>query len=103
MGAARTRRLGVVGLSPTVGRPTIECVRKGGSVTLVGNLKPQVDLPLQAVVTRELTLIGTCASLSRYPACLKLIASGQINVTGLYQRDRAAGRRRAVVRTPLCR
>ena len=70
----------VVGLSPTV-KTAIDSVRKGGSVTLVGNLKPQVELPLQAVVTRELTLIGTCSSAGEYPACLELIASGKVNVT----------------------
>jgi L-iditol 2-dehydrogenase len=70
----------VVGIPPTV-KTAIESVRKGGSVTLVGNLKPQVDLPLQAVVTRELTLIGTCSSCGEYPECLELIASGKINVT----------------------
>jgi L-iditol 2-dehydrogenase len=72
----------VVGLPQTV-KTAIESVRKGGSVTLVGNLKPQVDLPLQSVVTRELSLIGTCASAGEYPACLDLIASGRIDVTGL--------------------
>jgi L-iditol 2-dehydrogenase len=70
----------VVGLPATV-KTAIESVRKGGSITLVGNLKPQVDLPLQAVVTRQLTLIGTCASAGEYPACLDLIASGKVNVT----------------------
>ena len=70
----------VVGLPQTV-KTAIECVRKGGSVTLVGNLKPQAELPLQAVVTRELGLIGTCASAGEYPECLKLIASGKIKVT----------------------
>lgn len=70
----------VVGLPATV-KTAIESVRKGGSITLVGNLKPQVELPLQLVVTRELTLIGTCASAGEYPACLDLIASGKINVT----------------------
>jgi L-iditol 2-dehydrogenase len=70
----------VVGLAPTV-KTAIESLRKGGSVTLVGNLKPQVDLPLQAVVTRELTLFGTCGSAGEYPECLDLIASGRINVT----------------------
>jgi L-iditol 2-dehydrogenase len=69
-----------VGLPQTV-KTAIESVRKGGSVTLIGNLKPQVELPLQSVVTRELTLIGTCASAGEYPACLDLIASGKINVT----------------------
>ena len=70
----------VVGISPAV-KTAIESVRKGGSITLVGNLKPQVELPLQAVVTRQLTLIGTCASAGEYPACLDLIASGKVNVT----------------------
>lgn len=70
----------VVGLPATV-KTAIESVRKGGSITLVGNLKPQVELPLQSVVTRELTLIGTCASAGEYPACLELIASGKVNVT----------------------
>lgn len=69
-----------VGLATTI-KTAIESVRKGGSITLVGNLKPQVELPLQSVVTRELTLIGTCASAGEYPACLDLIASGKINVT----------------------
>ena len=69
-----------VGLPVTV-KTAIESVGKGGSVTLIGNLKPQVELPLQSVVTRELTLIGSCASAGEYPACLDLIASGKINVT----------------------
>jgi L-iditol 2-dehydrogenase len=72
----------VVGMSPTL-KTVIDCVRKGGSVTLVGNLKPQVDLPLQLVVTRQLSLIGSCASAGEYPECLELIASGKIKVDEL--------------------
>ncbi|MGH7995464.1 MAG: galactitol-1-phosphate 5-dehydrogenase [Opitutaceae bacterium] len=70
----------VVGLDATV-RTAVEGVRKGGSVTLVGNLEPRVDLPLQSVVTRQVTLIGSCASAGEYPACLDLIARGKIDVT----------------------
>jgi L-iditol 2-dehydrogenase len=70
----------VVGLATTV-RAAVECARKGGSVTLVGNAEPTVGLPLQAVVTRQITLIGSCASAGEYPACLELIASGKVNVT----------------------
>jgi threonine dehydrogenase-like Zn-dependent dehydrogenase len=58
-------------------------VRKGGRVTLVGNLAPQVALPLQAVVTRELTLSGSCASSGEYPACLDLLARGVVQVDPL--------------------
>jgi len=70
----------VVGVAATV-RTAVDCVRKGASVTLVGNLEAQVPLPLQSVVTRQLTLIGTCASAGEYPLCLELIASGRVNVT----------------------
>jgi L-iditol 2-dehydrogenase len=65
--------LEVVGLSATVNL-AIASVRRGGHVVLVGNLAPKVDFPLQAVVTRELTLHGTCGSAGEYPLCLDLIA-----------------------------
>jgi len=58
----------------------IACVRKGGRVTLVGNITPKIDLNLQAVVTREITLYGSCASAGEYPECLDLINSGVIRV-----------------------
>jgi L-iditol 2-dehydrogenase len=67
------------GLTPTVAA-AVQMVRKGGSVALVGNLAPHADLPLQAVVTRELTLYGSCASSGEYPVCLDLIARGAIQV-----------------------
>ncbi len=72
----------VVGISATL-RTAIACVRKGGQVTLVGNLAPSADFPLQAVVTRELTLHGCCASSGEYPACLDMIARGAIDVDAL--------------------
>jgi L-iditol 2-dehydrogenase len=72
----------VVGNSPAV-ETAIGCLRKGGQLALVGNLSPQVDLPLQAVVTRELSLFGSCASRGDYPACLEMIARGKIRVDPL--------------------
>ncbi|HYW81235.1 MAG TPA: zinc-binding dehydrogenase, partial [Thermoguttaceae bacterium] len=71
-----------VGMTETVST-AIHAVRKGGCVSLVGNLAPQVDLPLQRVVTRELTLYGSCASVGEYPACLEMIARGTIDVATL--------------------
>jgi L-iditol 2-dehydrogenase len=70
----------VVGLAGTVGA-AVGLVRKGGSVILVGNSGPRADLPLQAVVSRQITLVGSCASAGEYPECLELIASGRVNVT----------------------
>lgn len=69
----------VVGISSTL-QLAIGCLRKGGSAVLVGNLAPKADFPLQAVVTRELTLYGTCASAGEYPLCLDLISRGIIRV-----------------------
>jgi len=72
----------VVGRSRTVGT-AVDCVRKGGTVALVGNLDPKVELPLQAVVTRELSLVGSCASAGEYPECLAMIADGRIDVKAI--------------------
>jgi L-iditol 2-dehydrogenase len=58
-------------------------LRKGGRVVLVGNLAPQVNFPMQAAVTRELTLLGSCASTTEYPACIDALASGRIEVASL--------------------
>jgi L-iditol 2-dehydrogenase len=72
----------VVGISPTLNL-AIECLRKGGSLTMVGNLAPKTDFPLQAAVTRELTLYGSCGSNGEYPACLDMIARGAVDVDAL--------------------
>ena len=61
----------------------INCTRRGGHIALIGNLAPEVPFPLQAVVTRELTLIGNCASAGEYPRAIELVASGAIRVTPL--------------------
>jgi L-iditol 2-dehydrogenase len=71
--------LEVVGATPTI-KSAIDCTRKGGSITIVGNLAPNIELPLQSVVTRELNIFGSCASAGEYPACVDLLASGRIRV-----------------------
>ncbi|MEQ1827672.1 MAG: galactitol-1-phosphate 5-dehydrogenase [Pirellula sp.] len=60
-----------------------QVVRRGGSVTLVGNLTPNVELPLQTVVTRELSIYGSCASNGEIPQCIELLSSGAIQVAPL--------------------
>jgi L-iditol 2-dehydrogenase len=71
-----------VGVGPTL-ELAIASVRKGGSVSLVGNVTPRVELPLQNVVTRQISLHGSCASCGEYPACLDMLARGAINVQRL--------------------
>jgi len=72
----------VVGMTSTL-QSAISVLRKGGQVVLVGNLSPQVEFPLQATVTRELTVYGSCASCGEYPACLDLMAEQKIKVDPL--------------------
>ncbi|UCF92665.1 MAG: galactitol-1-phosphate 5-dehydrogenase [Desulfobacterales bacterium] len=71
-----------VGIAPAL-QTAIAGLRKGGALTLIGNLSPTVDLALQSVVTRELTLYGSCGSRGEYPACLDLMARGTIDVDSL--------------------
>jgi L-iditol 2-dehydrogenase len=61
----------------------IDCVRRGGTVTLIGNLSPKVEIPLQVVVTKQLTLLGSCASAGEYEECIALMEQGKINVEPL--------------------
>lgn len=61
----------------------VNCVRRGGHVGLVGNVSPSVPFPLQTVVTREITLAGSCASAGEYPRAIELIAGGEIRVAPL--------------------
>lgn len=61
----------------------VACVRKGGVVTLVGNISPKIELSLQSVVTRQVKLIGSCISAGEYPVCIDLLARGAIRVDPL--------------------
>ena len=61
----------------------IDSVRKGGSVVLVGNVSPNVTIPLQKVVSRQIRLQGSCASAGEYPKAIELMANGQIQVKPL--------------------
>ena len=71
-----------VGLTAPVGL-AINALHKGGTLTLIGNVSPRVELPLQTVVARELNLLGSCASAGEYPECLDLLARGTVDAGAL--------------------
>ena len=71
-----------VGVTVTVGL-AIDVLRKGGMAVLIGNVAPIVDMGLQTVVTRQLTLAGSAASCGEYPACLEMIAAGTVDVDSI--------------------
>ncbi|MEO5562227.1 MAG: galactitol-1-phosphate 5-dehydrogenase [Chitinophagaceae bacterium] len=72
----------VVGISATI-QKAIDLMRKGGTLTLVGNVSPNVEIPLQQVVSRQLKLQGSCAINGEYPEILDLIAEGKLNVKSI--------------------
>jgi L-iditol 2-dehydrogenase len=61
----------------------IEGIRKGGIVTLIGNLSKDIEMPLQSVVTRQIRLQGSCAIAGEYSEVLKLISDGKIDVDAM--------------------
>lgn len=69
----------VVGANATI-NTAISCVRKGATITLVGNVTPTVEVPMQKIVTEQLRLQGSCAINGEYEASLALISSGKIDV-----------------------
>jgi L-iditol 2-dehydrogenase len=74
--------LEVVGTTETV-QSAVASLRKGGALTLVGNYSPKIELPLQWVVTRQIRVMGSCASSGEYPACIDLVARKAIRVDRL--------------------
>lgn len=75
----------VVGATASI-NTALELLRKGGSLTMVGNLAPQVEMPLQKIVTREISLYGSCASAGEYPECLEMIARKAVDVAFMISR-----------------
>jgi L-iditol 2-dehydrogenase len=74
--------LEAVGRNETIAT-AIDSVRKGGTVTLIGNITPEVKLPLQKVVSRQIRLQGTAASAGEYPQAIELMTAGKIRVKPL--------------------
>lgn len=62
-------------------RTAIEACTRGGTVVLVGNVSPLIDLPLQSVVTRQLRLQGSCSSAGSYPEAIRLVAEGRVDLS----------------------
>ncbi len=74
--------LEAVGRNETIAT-AIDSVRKGGTVTLIGNITPVVEIHLQKVVSRQIRLQGSAASSGEYPEAIQLVANGKIQVKPL--------------------
>ncbi|MFL6350777.1 MAG: zinc-binding dehydrogenase [Bryobacteraceae bacterium] len=74
--------LEAVGNSAAI-KTAIDSVRKGGTVILIGNVSPTVEIPLQAVVARQIRLQGSAASSGEYPHCIDMLARSAVEVKPL--------------------
>lgn len=82
LGRGADRAFEAVGASAPIAA-ALACVRKSGSVTLIGNVSPKIELPLQSVVTRQITLFGSCAIAGEYGIALDLMSRQKVDVRAL--------------------
>jgi L-iditol 2-dehydrogenase len=68
-----------VGINATA-RQSIELVKPGGNVTWIGNSQPIVEVPMQKVVTQEVTLRGSYGFATEFGKSIEAIRSGRVNV-----------------------
>ena len=92
----------VVGHSDTV-LTAIRCLRKGGTVVLIGNLSPKVELPLQEVVSREISVLGSCASSGEISRVHRAACRRRVDVDPLVSLKASLEEAPGIVRTALPR
>jgi L-iditol 2-dehydrogenase len=73
-----------VGIGPTVAQ-SLATARSGGQVTWIGNSVPTVELSMQELVTRELTLRGAYTFNEEFEQAAAAIAAGLIDVARLIE------------------
>lgn len=66
-----------VGIHHTL-NSALDYVRKGGTVTVVGNAMPNGDIAFQKIVLKELQVIGTYACANEYETALSLMAQNKV-------------------------
>lgn len=74
-----------VGITPAV-QQAHQMTRNGGHITWIGNSAKMIEVDMQEVVTRELTVAGTYGFQEEFPLALEAIASGKINVDAMIEK-----------------
>ncbi len=73
-----------VGISSAT-RQALAAVRPGGRVICVGNSDPAIELPLQDLVSREVTIEGSYGFTTEFEQAIELIAAGRLDPTPLVE------------------
>jgi len=72
-----------VGISPTA-NDSVSCLRIGGTAVWIGNAQKVIEINMQQIVTRELTIKGNYVySFDEFKKSLVLLESGKIDVSPL--------------------
>ncbi|HEV7810985.1 MAG TPA: zinc-binding dehydrogenase, partial [Candidatus Limnocylindrales bacterium] len=74
-----------VGIAATVAQ-SVAVARAGGRVTWIGNSSPEVPLPMQQLVTRELTVRGAYGFVDEFDHAVDALASGRIDAGSIVER-----------------
>jgi L-iditol 2-dehydrogenase len=78
-----------VGITPTVAQ-SVTAVKDGGKIVWIGNNQRTVEVDMQAIVTRELSVLGTYGMNDRdFGRALQMLADGKIDVASLVTRRAA--------------
>ncbi len=61
----------------------LKIVRRGGTIVQVGTLPPEVPIPANLIMSKELTVVGSFRFAHVFPMALQFAASRRINVAPL--------------------
>lgn len=73
-----------VGITATA-RQSLELVRPGGHVTWIGNAAPTIEIGMQQVVTREITVRGVYAFNVEFGRAIEALATGRVDVSPIIE------------------
>jgi len=94
--------LEAVGRQETIAA-SIASVRKGGTVTLIGNISPESRYLCRQSSPARIRLQGSCASSGEYPQAMELLAQRKDQSEVIDHRSRSTQGRSALVRAAACR
>ncbi|MFW5686452.1 MAG: zinc-dependent alcohol dehydrogenase [Spirochaetota bacterium] len=77
-GRGADRTFEAVGMSAPL-NTAIAAVRRGGTVVIVGNLKPDGTIPMQKIVTHQIRLQGSFIAAGEFETVLALLAAGRLS------------------------
>ncbi|TVQ28171.1 MAG: L-idonate 5-dehydrogenase [Spirochaetaceae bacterium] len=70
------------GAAPAV-RANLELVNRGGTIVQIGSIAGDVELPLNLVMSKELSIVGSFRYADVYPTSMNLLASRRVDVRPL--------------------